>query len=228
MGWVPEREPTLWACYPTELFCLSPASGCGVCWRMDSAQAPSPTETISAQLRMILRGVLAVLGIWRLGFGQMRLVHRRISTTLQRIERLLARFRAGRLPQIRQRAIGQRRGGCVVGRGPTLPRRFGWLVQIGGHQAACAGSQLQTVLNTPEMAELLAASAQAGRILRPLCRAFAVELPGIGSASRKVAAEGGERARRRTRPHAQPEPFQIPLPRGVLRAARREGFGKDR
>jgi len=102
--------------------------------------------------------------------------------------------------------------------------RFGWLVQAGKHQAAAFGLQLQTVLTTPEMSKLLAASPQARRILRPLCRALAVELPGISEPPRTRA--DGARPKRPRKPRPKPEPFKIPLPRGVLSWARREGFGK--
>jgi hypothetical protein len=103
-----------------------------------------------------------------------------------------------------------------------LPRKFGWLVQAGGYQAAGYGLQLQTLLNAPEMVELLAESAQARRILRPLCRALAVELPWV------VDKPRAEIKPRRRQPRPKPEPFRIPLPRGALSWARREGFGKMR
>ncbi len=191
---------------------------------MDSAPALSSANTVSANLRMIRCALLAALGAWRLEPVLALVLYGRIGTTLRRIERMLVRFRAGKLWRVTQREFAQRR---LVCRKPTLgmPRRFGWLVQIGGHQAACVGSQLQAVLNTPEMADLLAASAQAGRILRPLCRALAVELPGKISAS---ATERAEMTPRRLMPRAAPERFGIPLPRGVLAAARRAGFGKAR
>jgi hypothetical protein len=190
---------------------------------MVSSPSLSPIETISADLRMILRGVLAVLGMWRLQIPQMVLAHRRISAAFRGIECLLERFRAGRLWRVAHRTQGQKLRGRKAGRGPALPRKFGWLVLAGGHQAAGFGLQLQTVLSTPEMLELLAASPQAGRILRPLCRALALEVPGVIV---KSATERGETKPRRRKPRVRPEPFRIPLPRGVLSAARRQGFGK--
>ena len=189
---------------------------------MDLPPSLCASDTITAHLRMILRGVLAVLGMWRLEIPQMLLVHRRISTTLREIEQLLERFRAGRLWQMPQRAKGQGKRRCMTGREPGLPRRFGWLVRAGGHQAAGFGVQLQTVLNAPEMTTLLAASPQARRILRPWCRALAVELPWVHSQPKPRAV----RAKRPRPPHPEPAPFKIPLPRGVLSWARREGFGK--
>ena len=75
------------------------------------------------------------------------------------------------------------------------------------------------------MTELLTESAQARRILRPLCRALAVELPGMVGIA---ATERGAVQLRRPKPRVVKEPMRIPLPRGVLVAARRQGFGKDR
>ena len=190
---------------------------------MDSAPALSAPETISANLRTILGGLLVVLGGW-VEARRAVMLHRRISGLAGRIERMLVRFRAGRLWRVTGRARAPGRCGCAAGRRPGLPRRFGWLVQAGGHRAAGFGAQLQAVLNTEDMRALLAASPQAGRLLRPLCRALAVELPVL----RQTATHERARPIRRRRTRAEPEPFHIPLPRGVLAAARREGFGKDR
>ncbi len=194
---------------------------------MDAAPALSPPDTISANLRMVLRGLLAALGAWRVEPVMALVLYRRISGAFGRVERMLARFRAGRLWRLPHRDAGTAQ--MVRGRPAlALPRRFGWLVQVGGSQAAGFGVQLHAVLSAPEMADLLAAFPQAGRILRPLCRALAVELPGVSAAPRRVATAGGRLLRRRPTPRAQPEPFRIPLPRGVLATARKRGFGKDR
>ena len=188
---------------------------------MDAAPAIAAPETVSANLRTILRGLLAALGGWGLEPVLAPLLYRRIGGLAGRIERMLMRFRAGRLWRMPQRAV---RVGAIRKTNCTLPRRFGWLVLAGGHQAAAFGSQLQTVLNTEEISALLAESAQARRLLRPLCRALAVEMPSPGQTATQDCAS----PIRRRRTCAAPEPFRIPLPRGVLAAARREGFGKDR
>ena len=67
------------------------------------------------------------------------------------------------------------------------------------------------------MAELLEMSAQARRILRPMLRALAVQLPWVVD---KPPTERGKTRQRRCKP--RPEPFRIALPRGVLSAARRD------
>jgi hypothetical protein len=170
-------------------------------------------------LRGILRGLLMALAAWRLEPPALGCVmYGRIGRTFARIEQLFVRFRAGRLWRrvVKPRARNARRDVDSAGRGPALPRKFGWLVMLGGSEAACYGSQLQHVLSTPEMAELLAASPQAQRILRPLCRALAISLPGTDD---KPCADRPCKLRK---PRPKPEPFKIPLPRGVLTWARRE------
>ncbi len=188
---------------------------------MERAPTPSPElpDTITATLRMMMRGLMAALGAWDIVPALTPVLHNRISLTLLRIERMLVRFRAGTLAR-RAPLVGAT--GQTISRNPAviLPRRYGWLLRAGKHQAAYFHLQLQTVLNTPEMTELLVASPQAQRLLRPLCRALAVEMPGVAQTPRAA------RTPRARKPRPKPEPFRIPLPRGVLSWARREGFGK--
>ena len=219
---------SLRSCVAEGGFCLKLANGCGVSWRMDSVPFSSTPDTVSANLRTILRGLLAALGAVGLEPVLALLFYRRMGGIALRIERMLARFRAGRLWRVMHRVTEQRRCRRMAGRGPALPRGFGWLVRAGGHHAAGFGAQLLHLIDEPDMAELLAASPEAGRILRPLCRALAVELPATEARPRKTAAACGERPISRRPRRAAAEAFRIPLPRGVLAAARREGFGKDR
>jgi hypothetical protein len=87
------------------------------------------------------------------------------------------------------------------------------------------------------MVALLVAAPQAARILRPVCRMLAVETsllrPRLEGAA--VEIEAGEIApvapvvKQRVRlPREAVDWGRIPLPRGVLSAARRQGFGKVR
>jgi hypothetical protein len=57
-----------------------------------------------------------------------------------------------------------------------LPRKAGWLIPL-VPEAAAAGSQLRHLLADPEMAALIEAAPQMGRLLRPLCRSLGVILP---------------------------------------------------
>ena len=61
----------------------------------------------------------------------------------------------------------------------VLPRRFGWLVQLVGYQAAGHGSQLAHLLSDPEMVALVRDLPQARRILAPLCRMLGVDCEGL-------------------------------------------------
>ena len=181
----------------------------------------SAFDRISADLRLILRGLSAILGYWRLETPAMLLASRRISRSLCGIEALLGRFLAGRLRRVadrRRQALHARasRKRDPEAATPGLPRKFGWMVQAGGYRAVGYGLQLQAVLAMPEMAALLAASPQAVRILRPLCRGLAIELPWVRGETPKP------RARKPRTPRPKPEPFRIPLPRGVISWSRRE------
>jgi hypothetical protein len=90
----------------------------------------------------------------------------------------LVRFRAGKLWRMpTPTAERASRCGAIRQANCTLPRRFGWLVKLGGYRAAVYRTQLELVLQSPDMAELLAAAPQAARIMRPLCRALALEWP---------------------------------------------------
>jgi hypothetical protein len=85
------------------------------------------------------------------------------------------------------------------------------------------GLQLRAQLETPEMVALLAASPQAVRILKPLCRALAVELPWVNP-PRKPREKKPRKPRRRT--YAVTSDFNPPMPRGMLAWARKNGCGK--
>ena len=57
----------------------------------------------------------------------------------------------------------------------SLPRHFAWLVGVIGWQSAPAGPGLEALLQDPRMQAMIAAEPRRmARVLRPLCRAFAV------------------------------------------------------
>jgi hypothetical protein len=93
----------------------------------------------------------------------------RIST---RLERLIALWRAGKLPKARTWH------GRVPGAAPriiisVLPRVPAWLL-VAVREAAPLGARLEQLLSEAECAEFLAAVPQARRLLRPLCRMLGV------------------------------------------------------
>lgn len=212
----------------------------GVGWWVNTSASSSPFLA----LFVVIRAVRGDLGGWGLrglvGQALVLLAFRRLGGIGQAMERLVARFQAGRVwrraagvSASRQSAMAARRPECV------LPRRFGWLVRAAAYQAAGHGCRLQAVLATPEMEALLRATPQAGRLLRPLCRMLAVDpallrpdgavqvavagpvvVEGVGGASLTHSP------RSRT-PRREAADFgRIALPRGVLAAARHQGFGK--
>ena len=152
-----------------------------------------------------------------------------LGRVCSRLERLEARFLAGTL-----RRVGPRVGGAVerparVKVERIWPYRFGWLLPLMGpfrHDGVARGSQLQAILERPEVVALLIAAPQAARILRPLCRMLAIDAsvlrPGWVA---KVKPEKVVVVRLRT-PRPVVDWGRIPLPRGVLAAARRQGFGR--
>jgi len=155
------------------------------------------------------------------------LLYRRLGEVCRKIERLAARFQAGQLWRREAQTRAGARAAAKTG-ARIWPGRFAWLVRAAGYQAAGYGCQLQHILGQPEMVELLKASPQAARILRPVCRMLAIETsilrPGV------VVPEPVVRVRKpRLRKPRIPIDFgRIPLPRGVLSAARRQGFVRDR
>jgi hypothetical protein len=172
------------------------------------------------------------------------LLYRRLSRIIGKIERLVARFEAGRLWRNVARTVAvtgdlataRVKGAAGVGGEQVWPCRFGWLVRMAAYRAAVFGEQLRTVLGQEEMVALLAAAPQAARILRPVCRMLAVETshlrprPVAGLVEETAPSEASVvdvavRKRART-PRAAVDFGRIPLPRGVLAAARRQGFGK--
>jgi hypothetical protein len=187
--------------------------------------APAPFLNLS----IVLRNLRGEIGGWCargllsqvLGF----LLVARLGAVLLRMERMTARFLAGRVWRVEGRLCGARvvRGGVRV-----WPGGLCWLVRMVGWQSAAYGSQLRAVLETPEMVALLIASPAARRVLLPVCRMLGIEAsvlrPGVPVVVPPVRVVV-ERVRK-VRVKVVAAPFRVPLPRGVLSAARRAGFGK--
>ena len=198
--------------------------------------SPSPY----LDLTTVIRCVRAAVGGWGgrglLSAALTLLLFRRLGGICVEFERLVARFQAGRLRQVATRAAaGESVGGSSERRAsPDLlwPRRFGWLVLAARHLAAVYGGQLRVILEQPEMVELLIAAPQARRILRPVCRMLAVEARLLrprpaGAAAETASADVCVVVKARVRKPRVPIDWgRIPLPRGVLSAARRRGIRK--
>ncbi len=176
----------------------------------------SAPDKITESLRLILVALRRAMGLWRLDAALGGLLYNRTGTIFGQIERMLGRFRAGTLRHGTPRAAIIQT--CQTPRKPAmrLPRRFGWLLPAGKHDAVCFGGQLRHLLAEPEMAAMLEEYPQARRVLRPLLRALAVELPWT------VTPPRPPRPPKPRKPRPTPESFKIPLPRGVITWARRE------
>jgi hypothetical protein len=210
-------------------------------WWVNLSASPSPFSELSVVIRC-LRG--AVGGWGGRGFlsGVLALLlFRRLGEICGQIERLAARFQAGRLwCRVPGRVVAQRcgsGGGSRAGLARIWPARFGWLLRAAAHHAAVYNGQLRVILERPEMVELLVAAPQAARILRPVCRMLAVETsllrPEVAAVevvvpdiTPETQAPGAVVKVRVRRPRVAVDWGRIPLPRGVLAAARRQGFGK--
>jgi len=104
-----------------------------------------------------------------------------LQRKVRRLDRLLTLWQAGRLPKIRharskstssQTAAGQP-ALPLAAKTLRLPSRRAWLVRL-VQPVAGYGSQLEALLTHPDIQALLAATPQAGRILRPIFRMLGV------------------------------------------------------
>ena len=97
----------------------------------------------------------------------------RIGRIRTRLERLIALWRAGMLPQPgapRARPPGMPRSEKIISVFPTAPA---WLV-VAVREAGALGAQLEHLLSQEECVAFLAAVPQARRLLRPLCRMLGI------------------------------------------------------
>ena len=165
------------------------------------------------------------------------LICTRIRRVEGRISRMLARFQAGKLRVWATERAGDG-GGVplapvtrVIRAENRLPRTFAWLLPLVPSDAAGFAAHLRMVLAEPEMVGLLAAAPQAARVLAPVCRMLGIEAavlaPRVEGSAEAVVAPVGTVVKARVRKAKVPVDWgRIPLPRGVLSAARRQGFGK--
>ena len=204
---------------------------------MNSSASPSPFLDLSVVIRALRGSVGGWGGRGWLSTALVLLLYRRLGGICADMERLSQRFQAGRLWRTPARTVAAGRVAEGVPRAVASrvwPSRFGWLVRAAAHHAAVYGIQLRAILEQPEMVDLLQASPQAVRILTPLCRMLAVETQLLrprlaGAVEPEVPAPERPLLRvkiRRVR--VAVDWGRIPLPRGVLSAARRQGFGKVR
>jgi hypothetical protein len=135
-----------------------------------------------------LRAAIAVVAARERGLSALLvIVWGRVSRVGVRVERLLALWRAGKLPAVRApRMRESERVSADVARRTRIPSGRGWLA-LRAWEVRAFGSQLAHLIATDaEFARFLAEVPQAARILRPICRMLLVdELPVV---LRKVRA----------------------------------------
>lgn len=184
-----------------------------------------PRNGLEALCRFV-HGVLAVLGTWQLESAQAVQIYNRIGRLPRLIGAMMQRWRDGTLRVGATRTVAPRQAKATRAKpAVVLPRRYGWLAVAGKYQACGFGCQLQYLLLTPEMADFLAAAPQAKRLLRPICRALAVELPWVKTVRvRKTPVTPRPKRVRKRWP--DPPVYKIPLSREIIAAARKYGYGR--
>ena len=198
---------------------------------MSFSGALSPAERLSLSLDGLARAVAGRIVSRVMSAVMILLVWRRVKRVEREILGLLARLAAGRLRVVAMPRSGGGGGGARSA-DVRLPRGFAWLLPLVPCDAACFAGQIRTVLAEPEMVELLRVSPQARRVLRPLCRMLGIEGAVIGDVPVAGASVAGGSVGEvapvaRVRPKRAPVDLgRVPLPRGVLAAARRQGFGR--
>ena len=196
----------------------------------------SPSDRFALTTSALCRAVAACLGRGLMTPAMIVLVWTRVRRAEGLFLALVERVRSGRFRGGWTRAGGAAGGTACGGvRVPAglergrLPLGFGWLMGVMPYEAAGYAGQLRTVLAEPEVVALLRDVMQARRILGPVCRMLGVQIPGV--MPRVVAVDDvvSVVASGRTRVARAREAVdlgRVPLPRGVLTAARRQGFGK--
>ena len=199
---------------------------------MTTSPFPAPTADLMVAFR-VLRKTVGDFGL-KLGVGPvlLLLVYRRIGQIMVRMERLVAQYQAGTLRRVKPRVAAPKRDDAEKRTRAkpleVLPRKFGWLRQQMGWQLGGHCGQFETILHRPEMVEMLVACPQAIRILRPLCRMLGMDprflQPGVPVVFIPPVAKVVKKRVRKPRPKV--DWGNIPLPRGMLAWAKKQGFGK--
>ena len=151
--------------------------------------------------------VAAVSGRYRLLSPMLVLVWMRLRRTLKRLDNLAIRWQSGRLRPARIRVRTERKPTVIhpaeADRLRRTPQGHAWL--LGLHQPfAQFIPRIELLLADPDIIALCAAAPQAGRLLRPLCRMFAITPPP------HIARPPAPRKPRPKKPKAQkpqPPPF---------------------
>jgi hypothetical protein len=129
------------------------------------------------------------------------LVWSRLRRTLTRLDRLAQRWQQGRLTPRPSGTNSRQPPQPEDASHPSrTPQGHAWLIRL--HQPlAQFAPRIQLLLDDPDIIALCAAAPQAGRLLRPLCRMFAITPPAY------IARPARVRPRKPRPPKLQPPPF---------------------
>ena len=140
--------------------------------------APAPAPSLSQRLTLVVQALRAAIAAHaardRATVAVAWLVWPYLNRLAARFAALALRVQAGK-PAVAPRATRPRAAPETPrSRSPGLPRGFAWLARFAPGILPLRG-QVCHLLGDPELAALLAAAPQAGRILRPLCRMLGIE-----------------------------------------------------
>ena len=147
-----------------------------------SLPLPAPGPSLSQRLTLVVQALRAAIAAHaardRAAVAVAWLVWPYLNRLAHRFAALAARVQAGKgvvAPTTRLRAAAEvPRLQAPRPRPPGLPQGFAWLARL-APSILPLRSQVCHLLGDPELAALLAAAPQAGRILRPLCRMLGIE-----------------------------------------------------
>ena len=147
-----------------------------------SLPLPAPAPSLSQRLTLVVQALRAAIAAHaardRAAVAVAWLVWPYLNRLAHRFAALAARVQAGKgvvAPTTRLRAAAEvPRLQAPRPRPPGLPQGFAWLARFAPGILPLR-SQVCHLLGDPELAALLAAAPQAGRILRPLCRMLGIE-----------------------------------------------------
>jgi len=103
----------------------------------------------------------------------------RLTRTARRVNRLMERLVAGIRPRPARPGSAANRTARSAPPPVRFPTTDAWLVVAVGYRAAAYASRLRHLLSDPVAVELIAATPQVQRLLRPLCRMLGVTHPAI-------------------------------------------------
>ncbi len=148
---------------------------------------PNQATALAAGMALILRGLCALIA------ARFRLpkvaphtcaLCSCLNRLAQRFTRLMDRLAQGPLPPPRKRAPRPETPRPETPRPQAprprhrLPTGTLWLIRAIPNEAACYASQINHLLAQPGMADLIAATPRAARLLRPLVRLLGIDMPG--------------------------------------------------